>query len=171
MPEMAMAGSYDKWMFSFVRNCQLFFFFLATLMVHGSSQARNVSHSCDPRHSCGNARSPNCCTTAETPANYFPEWLYHFMFSPSVQFLCILSNIWYYYYFKIFICSRSSRCGTVETSLTRNHEVAGLIPGFTWCIKDPALLWLWCRPAAVAPIRPQAWEPPYAAGAALQSKK
>ena len=36
---------------------------------------------------------------------------------------------------------------------------------------DPALLWLWCRPAAVAPIRPLAWEPPYAAGAALKSKK
>ena len=29
---------------------------------------------------------------------------------------------------------------------------------------DSALLW--CRPAAVAPIRPRAWEPPYAEGAA-----
>ena len=28
--------------------------------------------------------------------------------------------------------------------------------------------WLLCRPAAVAPIRPLAWEPPYAAGAALK---
>ena len=27
-----------------------------------------------------------------------------------------------------------------------------------------------CRPAAAAPIRPLAWEPPYAAGAALKSK-
>ena len=27
---------------------------------------------------------------------------------------------------------------------------------------DPMLLWLWCRPAAVAPIGPLAWEPPYA---------
>ena len=35
----------------------------------------------------------------------------------------------------------------------------------------PALLWLWCRSAAVAPIRPQAWEHPYAAGEALKSKK
>ena len=33
------------------------------------------------------------------------------------------------------------------------------------------LLWLWCRPAAVAPIRPLAWEPPYAMGAALKKKK
>ena len=32
-------------------------------------------------------------------------------------------------------------------------------------------MWLWCRLAAVAPIRPLAWEPPYAAGAALKSKK
>ena len=28
---------------------------------------------------------------------------------------------------------------------------------------DPVLLWLWCRPAAVAPTGPLAWEPPYAA--------
>ena len=33
---------------------------------------------------------------------------------------------------------------------------------------DLALLWLWQRPAATALIRPQAWEPPYAAGAALK---
>jgi len=33
---------------------------------------------------------------------------------------------------------------------------------------DPALLWLWRRPVATAPIRPLAWEPPYAAGAALE---
>ena len=36
---------------------------------------------------------------------------------------------------------------------------------------DPALLWLWCRPAAVAPIRFLAWEPPYAMGAALIRQK
>ena len=36
---------------------------------------------------------------------------------------------------------------------------------------DPALLWLWCRPAATAPIRPLAWEPPYAAGVALKRPK
>ena len=27
---------------------------------------------------------------------------------------------------------------------------------------DPAFLWLWCKPAATALIRPLAWEPPYA---------
>ena len=36
---------------------------------------------------------------------------------------------------------------------------------------DPELLWLWCRPAAVAPMGPLAWEPPYAMGAALKRKK
>ena len=36
---------------------------------------------------------------------------------------------------------------------------------------DPALPWLWSRPAAVALIQPLAWEPPYAAGAALKSGK
>uniref|UniRef100_A0A8D0YNA3 Uncharacterized protein n=1 Tax=Sus scrofa TaxID=9823 RepID=A0A8D0YNA3_PIG len=35
---------------------------------------------------------------------------------------------------------------------------------------DPALLWLWRRPVATAPIRPLAWEPPYAAGAAQEIK-
>jgi len=36
---------------------------------------------------------------------------------------------------------------------------------------DLVLLWLWCRPAATAPIRPLAWEPPYAAGVALKKRQ
>ena len=32
---------------------------------------------------------------------------------------------------------------------------------------DPALLCLWYRLAAIAPVRPLAWEPPYATGVAL----
>ena len=36
---------------------------------------------------------------------------------------------------------------------------------------DPQLLWLRCRLAATAPIRPLAWESPYAAGAALEKTK
>ena len=36
---------------------------------------------------------------------------------------------------------------------------------------DPGLLWLWCRLAATAPIRPLVWEPPYATGAALEKTK
>ena len=36
---------------------------------------------------------------------------------------------------------------------------------------DPKFLWLWCRPAAIAPIRPLAWEPPYAMGVALKRPK
>ena len=36
---------------------------------------------------------------------------------------------------------------------------------------DPALLWLWCRLAAIAQVGPLAWEPLCAAGAALKSKK
>ena len=39
------------------------------------------------------------------------------------------------------------------------------------CGLDPALLWLWCRPAATAPIQPLGWKPPYAAGEALKSKE
>jgi len=36
---------------------------------------------------------------------------------------------------------------------------------------DPALLWLWRRPVAAAPIQPLAWEPPYAVGAAQEIAK
>ena len=39
------------------------------------------------------------------------------------------------------------------------------------CGSDPALLWLWPRPVATAPIGPLAWEPPYAAGAALKRQR
>ena len=39
------------------------------------------------------------------------------------------------------------------------------------CCSDLALLWLWCRPAAAAPIQPLAWELPYDTGASLKRKK
>ena len=54
------------------------------------------------------------------------------------------------------------------TNPTRNHEVAGLIPGLPQCVKDPVLLWLWRRPVVIVLIRPLSWEPPYALGAALE---
>ena len=39
------------------------------------------------------------------------------------------------------------------------------------CGSDLVLLWLWHTLAAAAPILPRAWEPPYAAGAAIKKKK
>ena len=36
---------------------------------------------------------------------------------------------------------------------------------------DPMLLWLWCKLAAVAPVRPLAWEPPCAESTVLKRQK
>ena len=71
----------------------------------------------------------------------------------------------------------------METNPTRNHEVLGFDPwprsvGYGSGVAvscgvghrrglELVLLWLWRRLAAADLIRPLAWEPPYAVGAAL----
>ena len=59
----------------------------------------------------------------------------------QVQSLASLSGCW----IQVLDCVASHRCGS-----------------------DPKLLWLWSRPAPVAPIWPLTWDLPYAAGAALK---
>ena len=74
-----------------------------------------------------------------------------------------------------------------EMNLTRIHKDEGSIPGLSvgqgsctamscgvGCRRGllgfHVAVWLWCSPVAIAPIRPLAWEPPYAVGVALESK-
>ena len=65
--------------------------------------------------------------------------------------------------------------GTVRLQVWSLASLSGLRHSREqWCRSPkwlrPVLLWLWYRLAAVAPVRPLAWEPLYAAGVALKNK-
>ena len=55
-------------------------------------------------------------------------------------------------------------------NLTNTHEDVGSLASISG-VKDPALLWLWCRLAAVSLIQPLAWELSYVTGTAGMALK
>ena len=82
---------------------------------------------------------------------------------------------------------RSSHCGAVEMNPTSTHDDVVSILGLAQWVGDPVLPvscgvggrcgsdlllpWFWHRPVTTAPIRPLAWEPPYAMGVALKRQQ
>ena len=64
----------------------------------------------------------------------------------------------------------------MEANLTSIHEDTGSSIAMSCGVghrhsSDLALLWLWHRLVAIALIRPGAWEPPYAMGAAKAKRQ
>ena len=72
---------------------------------------------------------------------------------------------------EVLLKYKCSHHGAVEKNPTSIPEDVVSIPALAQWIKDPALLWLWYRPAAAALIQPLAWELLCAAGAALKRQK
>ena len=110
-------------------------------------------------------------------SNAWSNWLFngtglnrkwHSLTNRLTDLWVIQSQEFFSFIWQIKLSHGCSCHGSVVTNWTGNHENASLIPGLAQWLKDPA--WLWRRPAATAPIRPLAWELPYAVGAALKKQ-
>ena len=74
--------------------------------------------------------------------------------------MCCDKQIWVCYFINIYFYTtvRGERIGDTKMNNDR-------MPARGW---DPA--WLWCKLAAAGPIRPLAWELPYATGVVLKKR-
>ena len=90
-------------------------------------------------------------------------------------FHCGISNQWIVNLFEnvlwVPVVAQHVKNPTVSVRMLKDLALLQAVVLSRIYSSDLALLWLWCRLAAAAPIRTLAWEPPYVMGAALEKMR
>ena len=117
---------------------------LVTLQPLDSSLAMTFSPSVSLRSPC--PEFTNAQATAWSPLTFFLFTLGHSYSLDLRSLICTVKGSKVPSSQDIVCCNssklgcRCSHCGSVEMNLTRNHEIAGLIPGLAHWVKDRVLL-------------------------------
>ena len=126
------------WIYLWILSSFFFLAFLWHMQLPG--QGSDLRHRCDLSLSCGNARSLTYCaglgmepvSQHSQDATYpiVPQGELQVLSSFLLVYMSVLVLVSHCFdYYSSFRSFGSSHCGTVETNPTRNHEVAGSIPG------------------------------------------